>query len=87
MTFVVRWKRSARDQLANIWIQGPDRRAVTLAANRIDDLLQVNPETRGESRGKERRILLEPPLGVVFKVVPEDQVVFVLAVWRFNRRS
>jgi hypothetical protein len=81
MTYTVVWKPEAERRLATLWTEAADRKAITEAANAIDDWLRSDPESRGESRGDGRRILLEPPLGVVFSVQPEDRTVIVLTVW------
>ena len=65
-------------------MESTPRRKVTAAAHRIDQRLRRNPETAGESREQGRRILLEPPLGVLFRVEPDDLIVHVLTVWRFD---
>src|SRR2546426_1104310 len=39
MTFTVTYKPSAEQELADVWINAPDRQAVTAAANRIDQFL------------------------------------------------
>lgn len=80
MSYRVRWKRTAKDQLASIWISAADRASVTAAAQHIDALLQTNPATRGESRSGFRRILIMLPLAVVFKVHEPEQKVTVLSV-------
>jgi plasmid stabilization system protein ParE len=82
--FAVRWKKVARENLAEIWLQAADRNAVTRATHRIDQLLRSNPEQKGESRDGGRRVLLEPPLGVVFRVRTQGQIVEVLRVWQFE---
>jgi hypothetical protein len=84
--FRVRWVRSALNELAAVWTLADDRGAVTSAVHQIDEALKVDPEARGESRDKGRRILLVPPLAVIFKTDPLDRTVSVLAVWRFTRR-
>ena len=38
MSFKVRWKQTAKDQLASIWINATGRAAVTAAAQQIDAL-------------------------------------------------
>jgi hypothetical protein len=87
--WIVRWVRSAVDDLADIWIaaEGTDRQAITLATNEIDRRLQADPENAGESRPNGRRILLVPPLGVTYQVLKDRQIVRVLDVWRFQTRS
>lgn len=74
-------------RLATIWTTAPDRRAVAEAANRIDQMLRFDPTGLGESCAQGRRIFIEPPLGVIFRVVPEDRTVYVLTVWHFDHRS
>ena len=89
MNFSVRWVRSAVNDLADLWLQATsaEREAITLATTQIDEGLQIDPQIQGESRGPNRRILLVPPLGVIFAVSPPDQLVRVLKVWQFERRS
>jgi plasmid stabilization system protein ParE len=87
MMFTVRWTQRAEDQLAEVWTRAPDRNAVTAAAREIDDLLKADPGDRGESRDGGRRVLLVPPLGVVFVVRDADQTVFVMGIWGFAKKS
>ena len=82
MKDTVVWKPDAEDDLARLWNRAPDRGAVAWAGDQIDALLQYNPETRGESRAGDVRILLVPPLAVHFRVSPDDRLVEVVAVWR-----
>jgi plasmid stabilization system protein ParE len=83
MNFTVLWDPEAEQELAAIWVAAADRAAVTAATDEIDRLLRTNPEQRGESRDDGRRILLVAPLGVLFRVLPDDRVVRVLQVWSF----
>jgi hypothetical protein len=88
MTYTVVWKPSHESQLAAIWnAAGGDRSEVSSAANAIDTLLRINPETRGESRDGATRILVVPPLAVTFEVRPADRLVAVLAVRRLPDRT
>jgi hypothetical protein len=80
MKYTVVWKPSVRDRLAETWIDAPDRRAVSDAAHRIDQLLQEDPADRGESRDEGTRILVELPLAVVYEIVEDDRLVQVLAI-------
>jgi hypothetical protein len=82
--FIVRWVPEALNELATIWMQASDRTEITAAVARIDRQLQDDPEDQGESRDEGRRILLESPLGVMFRVQPADRTVFVLTVWHFD---
>lgn len=86
MKYTVVWGQRAEILLADLWTRAEeiDRPAVTAAANKIDQSLQYNAHDVGESRPSGRRILLNSPLGVVFKVYSEDRLVRVLKVWRFR---
>jgi plasmid stabilization system protein ParE len=87
MIFTVLWTPDAEQELAAVWLSAEDRNAVTSAAHGIDALLRVDPQTRGESRQHEVRVLFAPPLGVDFEVVEGDRTVYVLAVWSFGKRK
>ncbi len=87
MSFTVVWKPEAERRLATIWTNAGDRNAIARAAGVIDRTLLSRPESVGESRNQGRRILLEPPLGVVYRVSPPDRTVTVLTVWAYERRS
>jgi len=82
--YTVRWVPSALNRLADVWTQAEDRSAVTAAVQQIDRELRSDPDSRGESRAEGRRVLLIPPLGVLFTVAPERQTVFVVGVWSFK---
>ncbi len=83
----VRWKRSALNELANLWTQAKasQRQAITAASHEIDRQLQDDPGGKGESRSQARRILFVPPLGITFHVKRQASVVFVLHVWRYRQ--
>ena len=81
MNYTVTWVPSAEQRLADIWLNAPDRDAVTRAANDVDQRLRRDPENQGESRLAGRRILFSDPLWVIFRVFPDDRRVEVLTVW------
>jgi plasmid stabilization system protein ParE len=80
MNYRVAWKRTARDMLAEVWLNAPDRNAVTRAANRIDLLLASDPLGHGESRSGGNRVLIVPPLTVYYRVDEAANKVIVLQV-------
>ena len=84
MKFMVFRVPSALNRLAALWNAGPDRAVIATAANTIDQLLKSDPESKGESRGGNVRILIHAPLAVYFKVSPDDCKVTVFAVWRWT---
>ena len=84
MTFTIVWDPDAEAELANIWVNSPDRSAVTLAAYDLEQRLRRNPDQVGESRPNDRRVAFEPPLGLMFRVLDADRIVRVLNVWAFR---
>jgi len=87
--FRVRWKRSAVNELANLWIRADSvqRQAITTASHLIDQRLQADPYAEGESRPGGRRVLLVAPLGITFRIEADGQTVSVLCVWLFRQRG
>jgi len=68
--------------LTTLWLESELRAAITAAAHQIDYQLARDPLDAGESRENERRILIERPLAVIFKVKESEHKVVVLRVWR-----
>ena len=87
MTYTVIWKHSAERRLAELWVQTDSRRAMTEAANQIDVWPKHAPGQVGESRPENRRILLEPPHGVIYEIENMDCIVNVLQVWEIHLDS
>ena len=82
MKYTVVWLKAAQDLLADLWLNAPDRREFTDAANAIDAQLRIDPFAYSESRGTDdQRVLIFPPLGVAFDVSDGDRLVTVYAVW------
>lgn len=79
MNFIVIWLPNAEDQLATLWTSATDRSAVTAAAHRVDQRLGRDPAHAGEERPPGRRILFDPPLGVVYEVDAPGRLVWVLS--------
>jgi hypothetical protein len=84
MNYTVIWLPDAEQELAALWRNAPNRDAITVAAALIDQLLEREPETAGESRPDGRRILFASPLGVIYRVRPDQREVNVHHVWQFR---
>jgi len=84
MKYTILWVSAAEAALAAIWLNAEDRTEITRAAYELEELLRRDPENEGESREEGRRILLEAPLGVKYRVFPQDRIVRILDVWRFD---
>lgn len=81
MTWTVVWTPSAESELAAIWLPARNRAQVTAMVGALDGLLRTTPENLGESRSRNRRILIHGGIAVVYEILPEDGLVRVLAVW------
>jgi hypothetical protein len=86
MKWTVLWNSDAADDLTNMWVNSPDKSALTAAANRIDAQLAKDPLNTGESRDADDRVHHEAPLGVLFTVDAKDRQVLVVRIWRVLER-
>ena len=84
MNWTVHWVKHAENRLAELWLYAPDRKAITRAANCIDQRLATNPETAGVPWHK-RRVLFEALLAVTFTVDRQAGRVDVLEVERVSQ--
>ena len=81
--FRIQWAKAARTELARIWTSADPmlRQAITRAAHRIDQKLMRQPDTIGESRDANRRVLIDEPLAILYCLFPDDNRVRVTQVW------
>jgi hypothetical protein len=87
MSYTVDWLPDAEQSLAAAWLAARDRAAVTRAANVIDERLRHDPGNEGESRPDGRRIMFVAPLGVIFRVLPNERRVIVSHLWQFTTHA
>ena len=78
--YTVVWVRSARDELAELWMNAPNRNAVTNAAQDIDRQLAEDAPIQGVELREGLRSLFATPLNVIFSVREDDRIVEVLRV-------
>lgn len=82
--YSVRWVPDALDELAALWASAApdDRSLITYAVDDLDRQLRQTPESVGESREAEFRILISMPIAVQFRVQSDARLVQVVSVWR-----
>lgn len=80
MNYLVNWTRPALRQFLDLWTSATDPDAVDAAATRIDQVLSTDADRQGESRHQDVRILLEPPLAVLFVADPSIGIAYVVSV-------
>ena len=78
--YTVVWEQSALDELTDLWLESPDRNAVTAAAHAIDQTLVRDASTKGTELSEGLRAVFLPPLRRLFTVREEDRIVEVLRV-------
>ncbi len=78
--YSVVWVRSAQDELTELWLNAPDRNAVTTAAHAIDQELREDAPVKGSELSEGLRSLFTPPLKAIFTVRDDDRIVEVLRV-------
>jgi plasmid stabilization system protein ParE len=80
MNVTIIWTARALNQLAEVWTAAEDQQGVTEASYRIEAQIRANPLGAGESRDEDERIVIDPPLRVLYHVDQARQVVHVTAV-------
>lgn len=82
------WSETARNQ-AKLWTDADStqRRAISAAADAVDNCLARDPSNEGESRPGGLRVYFQAPLGVIFHVEEDGSAVTVVSIWLFRRRS
>jgi mRNA-degrading endonuclease RelE of RelBE toxin-antitoxin system len=80
-SFTVLWRKTALDQLAEVWLASSDRQAINNAVAAIDALLATQPlgeMTQELSEGL--RTTTAMPLRVIYAVQDDDKIVDVATV-------
>jgi hypothetical protein len=70
----------ADHQLAEIWLQAPNRQEVADALDKIESQLRQNADQQGRLHPNGWRVLSHPPLVVTFKVSNDDRKVTIISV-------
>lgn len=85
--FSVEWLEQASDDLARAWNQAdsPTRKAITRAAHLIDQRLETDPHSEGESRDGRVRVTFVEPLVVYFRIEGGQKV--IVAEVRLMRKT
>lgn len=88
MTFRVRWYKAALDDLASAWLKATpeERRKITAFAQTVEHELRTQPQTKGESRSGNERILIELPLAILFEVDHAKGKVYIHQAWKTRKR-
>jgi plasmid stabilization system protein ParE len=78
--YTVSWRPEVKDDLADIWMNTSERQSVSIAADRIDELLARDAASQGNDIHEGLRSLIVEPLLVYFTVSEPDRLAIVWAV-------
>ena len=87
MNYRVRWHPDAFRRLRRDWIAANEPQSGLRAFDEIERTLIEDAHFQGESRDRGRRILIVPPIGIVFWAQEETQEVLILDAWMISRRK
>ena len=82
--WTVTYRPSAKARRATLWLNAGNRQAIADAANAIERQLASDPFNAGESREGSKRVLIEPPLAVLYDVSEQDRTVSVWSVLKWD---
>jgi len=77
--FTLAFLKRAESQLADIWLRADDRRAVTRASDRMEQVLSQTPKV-GKEITPGKRVAQFGPLFVLFVVSEDDRLVTVHSI-------
>jgi hypothetical protein len=79
--YTVVWSPSARRRLAELWLDNPAvRQEIADAADEVDRALAHEPTSVGISTSGRARLVVRPPISVLFLVLDDDRQVRVIYV-------
>ena len=77
--YTVVWSRAALQRLAELWVDNPAvRQDITKASDEIEAELAKRPLAIGESISPLARLVVRPPIAVLYRVVDDDRQVRVI---------
>jgi hypothetical protein len=79
--YTVVWVPSARKRLAELWNENPAiRQEIADAADEVDRSLAFDPLSIGDTTGGVGRLVIRPPLMVLYRVDEDDRQVRVIYI-------
>jgi hypothetical protein len=87
--FIIYRSQTAMIPLAQTWEEADDclRTAILSATYNLDKMLQDAPQEQGESRTRKTRVVFHAPLGVLYQVDEDKQMVHILRAWAYQVKS
>jgi hypothetical protein len=77
--YTVVWSPSARRRLAQMWLDNPAvKQDIADATNETERALAYEPEPLGVATSEHARLVVRPPISILFRVVDGDRQVRVI---------
>ena len=80
MRYTLTYRPSAKDELAELWLNASDRNSVTDSSNLIERALRDDPDRKGEQVEGWLRKIAAAPLVYYYVVSPDDCLATVWSV-------
>lgn len=80
MVFRVVYHSDPESDLAHFWIHSSDKKSITKAVQRIDQLLASNPRIHGVEVAEELFAIEVPPLKVFFEIHEQTREIHVTGI-------
>jgi hypothetical protein len=80
MRFTLTYLPTAKDELAELWLDAKDQNSVTQSSNAIERELRDDPDQKGEVVEGPLRKIVAAPLVYYFVVSPDDRLATVWSV-------
>lgn len=80
MKFTVTWTEQARNELCELFMVVSDRGELSRIVNALEQELALQPESLGESRDGNVRVVMESHFGIMFEAIPNDCLVKVFRI-------
>jgi hypothetical protein len=87
LNYRVIWDQTAFRRLVHEWTAAGKPESAFHAFDAIEELLSTDAEVQGESRTGDYRILIVPPLGVIFVPNPGLGEVLIFDAWMVRSRN
>lgn len=76
--YKVRWRKSALNELASLWLDSSDRASVNRAVQEIESRLEESPTEWGKELKEDLRSFTWKALRVLFYVVEDKKIVRIV---------
>ena len=85
--WTVRWTDDAIEQLADLWVDTPNRALVTIASDHIEQILAQDPRNPGKEASEGLWRIVVGPLVALFEMNDAERMVIVTGIGLLNQNT